>query len=123
MFAPSNGCQASFRIPRGGKPSDSLNAAQVSFAAPPYRRRSSQLASEEQEAKEQGRSTNGDKRVTKPEAQSQKGGQSRRPPSRAGQEALKQAMQVFHRCMFSVGAFSVAINFLMLSVPIYLFQF
>jgi len=122
MFAPSNGGQASFRIPRGGKPSDSLNAAQVSFAAPPYRRRSSQLASEEQEAKEQGRSTNGDKRVTKPEAQSQKGGQSRRPPSRAGQEALKQAMQVFHRCMFSVGAFSVAINFLMLSVPIYLFQ-
>lgn len=42
--------------------------------------------------------------------------------SQSGQDALKQAKSVFRRCMFSVGAFSIAINVLMLSVPIYLFQ-
>ncbi len=46
----------------------------------------------------------------------------RRPPLRAGQEALKQATRVFRRGVFSIGAFSVAINLLMLSVPIYMFQ-
>lgn len=42
--------------------------------------------------------------------------------SQSGQEALQQARSVFKRCMMSVGAFSIAINVLMLSVPIYLFQ-
>ncbi len=46
----------------------------------------------------------------------------RRPPPRAGQEALRQAMRIFQRCILHVGAFSIAINMLMLSVPVYMFQ-
>jgi len=46
----------------------------------------------------------------------------RKSPNRAGQDALQQAVSVFKQGVLSVGAFSVVINVLMLSVPIYLFQ-
>ncbi|MDJ1157716.1 type I secretion system permease/ATPase [Chelatococcus sp. SYSU_G07232] len=45
-----------------------------------------------------------------------------RRPQRPGLESLRAALRVCSQGLFHVGAFSIAINLLMLTVPLYLFQ-
>ncbi len=112
MTTPITGDQPEFRTPTKPPFSDPVLAGAI--PVPPATSAADEPAGQQKSSETD---ANG---WTAPEKAPKK--KTERPPSRAGQEALKSAREAFRRSMLSVGAFSIAINILMLSVPIYLFQ-